>query len=205
MEEKLLILVIILILLILVVLIWNNNSLDKLRKILKEGSNQIPADNYFELKYKIQFLTFSFSLIVITAGLIGYNSINAIKVDIYKDITISANKYSARLDSLNNKRFNQIDTINKTVVESISNLKSLQELHGYNQFFVVNSLIIESPKPIEIIKFKDIGFEDFETVPTIFIQSKNKSRVTVLNVTKSQFTLEISSKKVVDLSLMIFY
>lgn len=66
---------------LILMILWNNLSLDRLRKIIKNGDNQMPDDKYFELKYKNQYLIFSGVLIVSFIGALGYNTFKDIKLD----------------------------------------------------------------------------------------------------------------------------
>ena len=72
----------------MLLLLWNNTSVDKLRKLISQGTNVLPDDRYFELKHKIQYLTFAFSLIVIIIGLLGLNTITKIQADVLKNLNV---------------------------------------------------------------------------------------------------------------------
>jgi len=221
MENKLTVLTIIILFLVMLALIWNNISVDKLRKQLAQGTSSLPDEKYFELKFRIQFLMFSFAAIVFVAGLLGLSSITEIQNDVYKELNEITGNHTKRMDTLIDVRVDQAakqidtayfnllndsETVNATIKNYLTEVKNLNNKVGYNNMFIVNELVIETKKSKQKISFKGIGFRNFKTIPAVFIQPKSNSKIRLIGVTKESFEILIEENdgKEIKVSLMIF-
>lgn len=202
-------------------LLWNNLSIERLKKLTKENKAHLPDDKYFELKYQYKYLVFVvlFSSIIITS--LGYNSIAEIKNNLFKELSQNAITQNKRTDSLISQR---IDLANKNILEAhnkmvatykaqkeyinktskmlkeqmdyvhkyVKFVENLTKKMGYNNLYVVRDMEIVRPTNGRItFSFKRMGYGPFKKVPTVFIESKYGSKVSLINVTKKYIELKI--------------
>lgn len=104
MEQLFKILILIILLSILASSVWNIILFRRIRKEIKTHNGISDIENYLEIKYRIQFLTTIFAIIIFVAGFFGFNSIKGFEDKIQKEIDAKFSKFTTSFDSLTIKK-----------------------------------------------------------------------------------------------------
>lgn len=97
-------LIIVIILLgLLIFSIWNFFNLNRLSK--QQRIDVETAERYFELKYRIQFLTSFAALIIALIGFVGYNTFDNIKSDIKSELMLEIDSLGLEIEDKSEKLF----------------------------------------------------------------------------------------------------
>lgn len=141
---------------------WNLITLRQIKRKIHE-SPELNDAKYYELKFKSEFLIVTFSVIVTTAGLIGYNSIN----DIKKDITQTINyKIYKKYDSVLSNFDKQLRISDSTYKKSKYNLDEISKsLPGIEEVVKKQSdEVIKTSEKINILNSKNILKQNYYIV-----------------------------------------
>lgn len=126
MEEKIVLIIVFVLISATILLLWNNITLNKILQLGKKNETHLPDDKYFELKYKIQYMSFAATLLIAIISILGYSTFNNIKNDLKNDLNNVTKEYNTKMkttsaiyDSLINLR---IDKINKALSDAYDEL-----------------------------------------------------------------------------------
>jgi len=141
--------------------VWNLNSLKALIRLTKNGENQ-PADaRYFELKYNIQFLLASSTVLITTVGILGYNSFEGVKKELLAGAKKSVDSITIRMNLISSQLKHKRDStleLNNKIIRMAEQAKELEV--AFNQ---IKSLETK----IKVINAKNILKQNYYIVPSI--------------------------------------
>lgn len=92
--------IIIILVAIFIAQIWNIIALRSMKHNPNRNNSEMQNEKYFELKYRLQYMTAAFSVIIVAIGFFGYktysNAIDNIKSDLSKQLS----EYSSSLEEI---------------------------------------------------------------------------------------------------------
>ncbi|OXB04999.1 hypothetical protein B0A72_11010 [Flavobacterium pectinovorum] len=178
------------------------------------NQNSFTDERYFEIKFKLQFITSIGAIIITVFGYIGYENYNAILIK-----TDELNNKLSRLDNQINDYDKKIETLNlyskdieKIMGVSKSDLKSLNatiaNIRDKNvldkNFYFIDNLSLLSSNELKKIYFKDLvtSYGDrlpiFTIPPTIIVAPSTGGNFFINKITNEYVELGIGSSVGID-------
>jgi hypothetical protein len=159
--------------------VWNAINL---RSLLKRPlrDNQLNDKNYWELKYKLQYIVTIFSVLLAIAAYLGYNTIENAKESITKDIASRVDSTRKKLVTINSQIENSQSYVDSSVKEADLKLKNYRDLFiklSEKTDFVKKTISLSSN---DLIEFKKQVND---------INSKNIIQQNIYIVDNIQFTI----------------
>jgi hypothetical protein len=155
---------------LLVFSVWNWISRRDLKALQKQGIQTLNDSNYYELKYKIQFLIALFSVFVALAGWFGITSIEDVKNQITYDINRSTDSLNLEIIRLE-KNIERKDSAVRALDRAISNLSDKQP-HLNRTTEIQENRISDIENRIRGIENKNILKETMYVVESIGFKSQ---------------------------------
>ncbi|HEX2866992.1 MAG TPA: hypothetical protein VHO03_08105 [Ignavibacteriales bacterium] len=122
--------------------------------------------------------------------------------------------FSDSYDSLNkdlNDSYNELNSevvsARKEVAGYNEKMKMLNERIGYNKLYVIDEYKLTNLQLYnKVIPFKNLGFNNLKTIPTVFVSPKTDFNATIKKVTQESLELEVKNAKTdtVSVGILLF-
>jgi hypothetical protein len=206
MNSGFIIIIIILLVAILVSSMYNILIFRRREKTL--NNTDLDSSKYFELKYRIEYLTTIVPIVIVFLGIMGYREVDSIEKGINSKID---EKVKPKLDSLDKQiaflqnRQQNVKSGLDTSFQSLSDFKtSFQELQKKmtgiegkdiirQNIYIVRNLKTKRNGDFEQYNFKEITtitgnkLPDFKTIPTILSVNDNSLDMKICNTSLTGF------------------
>lgn len=152
--------------------LWNGFNFRSLKQMSLSKDKELNDAKYWELKYKYEFLIAIVGLITVTAGFLGYNSLQSIE-------TAVRNDFNKKVDSVKNTLQNTYSDVNSRLLaakDSVTNIDSRVKNSQSQLQRSVNILAILKKQQFEL---KEGGYQSKKSLSELSgqidsINTKNK-------------------------------
>jgi len=161
--------------------VWNLLSLKGIKK-LNRLNKEMTDDRYFELKYKIEYITAIIVVVLGVGGFFGYKWFDEIKIDAAKNLKEKTNQYDNKFDSIDSKL-----KLTENIIRLYSGKLDEYEKHSNNiqssQEFITKKIQNSSgelsgiTEKIKAINEKNIIKQDFYIIDNLKIDTQDTNYV----------------------------
>jgi len=188
------------------------------------GVKALDDEKYFELKYKLEFLTASFWVMVAIGGLLGYNTLKDAKEEVKTEFSNELEALTDQLekvkeeigsnDSTAKNLRKEFPELEKLVSQLQARIKLINSKNILKQnYYVVR--YIDKPdwkKDVFMVFFKDLKTSSgdrlpkFVSSPVVMVSANAGSLPTITNITKESFEMyyHTSDFGTADINFLIF-
>ncbi len=107
--------------------IWNGVTLHRLlKRPLK--NDQLNDKNYWELKYKMQYMVTAFSVLLAIVAYLGYNTIDNVKESVEKDFQSKLDSTKSAMHLIDSQMRNSKESFDAKIADTDSVLNSYQNM-----------------------------------------------------------------------------